>query len=134
VNVVAVADTHAALWHLYDDPRLSLVADRFLMDATSSRRKIAVSSISLVEVAYLVEKGRIWPTAFDDLTNVLADPDHLFVEFPVTQSVADSLRQVPRTAVPDMPDRIIAATGLHFGVPVLSRDGRIRAANLKTIW
>jgi PIN domain nuclease of toxin-antitoxin system len=134
VNIVDVADTHAALWHLYDDPRLLVTADIFLMDATSARHKIAISSISLVEVAYLVEKARIWPTAFDDLVNVLADPDHIFVEVPVTKLNSDALRRVPRAAVPDMPDRIIAATGLHLDVPVLSRDSRIRAANLKTIW
>jgi PIN domain nuclease of toxin-antitoxin system len=33
-----------------------------------------------------------------------------------------------------MPDRVIAATAIHFDVPIISRDGRIRAANLKTVW
>jgi PIN domain nuclease of toxin-antitoxin system len=33
-----------------------------------------------------------------------------------------------------MPDRIVAATALHYGVPVISRDGRIRASNIRTIW
>jgi predicted nucleic acid-binding protein len=44
------------------------------------------------------------------------------------------MRRVSRDEVPDLPDRIIAATAQFFGVPVLSRDGRIRAANIKTIW
>jgi predicted nucleic acid-binding protein len=44
------------------------------------------------------------------------------------------MRHVPRTAVPDMPDRIVAATAVFLGVPVISRDGRIRAANLRTVW
>ncbi len=33
-----------------------------------------------------------------------------------------------------MPDRIVAATAVYLGVPVISRDGRIRAANLQTVW
>ena len=33
-----------------------------------------------------------------------------------------------------MPDRIVAATGVYFGVPVISRDGRIRASNVRTVW
>jgi predicted nucleic acid-binding protein len=33
-----------------------------------------------------------------------------------------------------MPDRIIAATALHLGVPVITRDRKIRASNLKSIW
>jgi predicted nucleic acid-binding protein len=43
------------------------------------------------------------------------------------------MRRVSRDEVPDMPDRIVAATGIHLRVPVVSRDGRIRAANLKTV-
>jgi predicted nucleic acid-binding protein len=42
--------------------------------------------------------------------------------------------KVSRTDVPDMPDRIVAATALHFGVPVISRDGRIRSSAVKTVW
>jgi PIN domain nuclease of toxin-antitoxin system len=44
------------------------------------------------------------------------------------------MRQVPRAEVQDMPDRIVAATGVYFGVPVISRDRRIRATGLRTIW
>ena len=41
--------------------------------------------------------------------------------------------EVPRQNIPDLPDRVIAATALFYGVPVLSRDGRIRSSNIKTI-
>jgi predicted nucleic acid-binding protein len=44
------------------------------------------------------------------------------------------MRQVSRAEVPDMPDRMIAATVVYFRVPVLSRDRRILAASLKTVW
>ena len=44
------------------------------------------------------------------------------------------MRQVSRADVPDMPDRIVAATGIYFGVPVISRDGKIRASNVQTVW
>jgi predicted nucleic acid-binding protein len=44
------------------------------------------------------------------------------------------MRQVSRAEVPDMPDRIVAATAVYFDVPVISRDRRIRAASLKTVW
>lgn len=44
------------------------------------------------------------------------------------------MRLVPRADVPDMPDRIVAATAVYFGVPVISRDARIRASNVQTIW
>ncbi len=42
--------------------------------------------------------------------------------------------EVPRETVPDMPDRIIAATALRHNLPLLTRDSRIQAAGIKTIW
>jgi PIN domain nuclease of toxin-antitoxin system len=41
---------------------------------------------------------------------------------------------VSRAEVPDMPDRIVAATDIHLGVSVISRDGNIRASSVNTIW
>lgn len=31
-------------------------------------------------------------------------------------------------------DEAVAATGIYFAAPIISRDGRIRAANLQTVW
>jgi PIN domain nuclease of toxin-antitoxin system len=132
--IAGVADTHTALWHLFDDKRLSAAAETFISDAAIARRKIAISTISLAEVVYLVEKGRLPATAYDELTKALADPEHVFTEAVMSAAIIQAMRQVPRAEVPDMPDGIVAATGVHFNVPVISRDGRIRAANLKTVW
>jgi predicted nucleic acid-binding protein len=44
------------------------------------------------------------------------------------------MRKVSRIEVPDMPDRMIAATAVYFDVPVISGDRRIRTASLNTIW
>jgi PIN domain nuclease of toxin-antitoxin system len=132
--IAAVADTHTALWHLFSDARLSATAETFIHEAAAARRKIAISSISLAEVIYLVEKGRLPPAAYDELVQALADPEHVFTEAAFTSAVVQSMRQVSRAEVPDMPDRMIAATVVYFRVPVLSRDRRILAASLKTVW
>jgi PIN domain nuclease of toxin-antitoxin system len=134
VKAVAVADTHAVLWYLYADTRLSTLARTFIHQASAAGHRIAVSSISLVEVAYLVEKNRIIPTAFEDLVHALSDPEQAFTETPLTMPISDALRRVPRLDIPDMPDRIVAATALHLAVPVISRDGRIHSSTLETIW
>jgi PIN domain nuclease of toxin-antitoxin system len=91
--IASIADTHTALWYLFNDARLSAAAGDFI-----------------------------------------DDPDHLFKEAFFTGEIVDAMRRVPRTEVPDMPDRIVAATGVYFGVPVISRDGRIRASKVQTIW
>jgi hypothetical protein len=103
--ISAIADTLTALWYLYDDRRLSAAAGDFIDQAGVRAGQIVVSSISLAE---------------------LADPEQVFSETPFTTDVGDAMRQVARAGVPDMPDRTVAAAGLYFGVPVISRDGRIR--------
>ena len=132
--IAAVADTHTALWFLFDDPRLSSAASGFIDKAAAARDKIAISSISLAEIVYLIEKTRLPAAAYDELAKALADPEHVFAEAGFTVAIVQSMRQVSRVEVPDMPDRMIAATAVYFGVPVISRDRRIRAANLHSVW
>jgi len=110
--IAGVADTHTALWHLFGDSKLSNTAASFISEAATARQKIAISSITLAELVYLVEKNRL----------------------PLSAEIVHSMRQVPRAEVPDMPDRMIAATAVYFKVPVLSRDKRILSANLETVW
>ena len=109
-------------------------AGDFIDQAAVARRRIVVSSISLAEVVYLVEKNRLPMSAYDDLKSALSDPSHVLKEAPFTVEIVDAMRQVPRIDVPDMPDRIVAATALHFGVPVISRDRRIQSSPIQTIW
>jgi predicted nucleic acid-binding protein len=113
---------------------LSAAAEAFIDEAATARRKIAISTISLAEVVYLIEKNRIPASAYDELTQALADPEHVFTEAVFSAAIVQAMRRVSRAEVPDMPDRVVAATGVYFGVPVISRDKRIRAANLKTVW
>jgi PIN domain nuclease of toxin-antitoxin system len=132
--IAGVADTHVAIWFLAGDPRLSGVAKEFFERAAAARKKIVLSPISLAEVVYLVEKKRLPASAFDDLKAALKNPNHVLEEAPFTAEVVDAMRQVSREAVPDMPDRIVSATAVFLGVPLISRDGRIRASNVQTVW
>ncbi|MGH9802608.1 MAG: PIN domain-containing protein, partial [Blastocatellia bacterium] len=52
----------------------------------------------------------------------------------LTKEVVDALIHVPREQVPEMPDRIIAAIALHLGISVISRDHKIAASVVPTIW
>lgn len=129
-----MADTHTALWHLFGDLRLSQTASELIAETAKRRDKIALSTISLAELVYLVEKNRLPLEAYQELALALADPEHVFIEAPLTSAIVQSMQNVPRAEVPDMPDRIIAATAVYFNVPVISRDRRILAASVKTIW
>ncbi len=134
MDFAAVADTHAALWFLFGDIRLSDAASLFINGAAANGLRIAVSPISLVETIYLTEKNRIPAGAFRDLKAALADPNHVFKEVAFTVDVAEAMLQVSRESIPDMPDRIVAATATYLGVPALSRDGRIRTSHIQSLW
>lgn len=54
--------------------------------------------------------------------------------YSVDAIVTDALERIPRSIVPDLPDRIVAATALHLGVPLITRDRRVQSAGIATIW
>ena len=58
----------------------------------------------------------------------------MLIEVPFDRGMALALQLVDRAQVPDMPDRIIAATAVAARVPAISRDGRIRLSSVPTIW
>jgi PIN domain nuclease of toxin-antitoxin system len=122
--IAGVADTHAALWYLFGDPRLSSSAKTFIDQAGNSGRKIVLSVMSLAEILYLIEKNRLPALAYDKLRQALSVVDYVIDEAPLTAEIIEAMRQVPRAEVPDMPDRLVAATAVYFGVPIISRDGR----------
>lgn len=126
-----VADTHTVLWYLFKNPKLSDRARRFMDDSASAGQDIAVSAISLDEIVYLIEKSRIPHEAYSALTAALADPDCVLKEAPLNADIVDALCC---EEIPDMPDRIVAATALYFNVPVISRDSRIQSSNIPVIW
>lgn len=132
--IAAIADTHTTIWYLFSDERLGRAASDFIDATIAAGNHIGISAISLAEMVYLIEKERIPVTALDDVVAAIADPKNVLKNIALDDRVAVNLRNIPRQDIPDLPDRIIAATAQLYGVPVLSRDGRIRASNIKTIW
>ena len=132
--IVAIADTHAAVWYLFSDARLGRDASAFIDATIASGNYIGISAISLAEMVYLIEKERIEPTALDDVLAAIIDPKNVLKLVALDDRIAVNMRNIPRQDIPDLPDRIIAATAQLYGIPVLSRDGRIRASTITTIW
>jgi PIN domain nuclease of toxin-antitoxin system len=56
------------------------------------------------------------------------------LEIPVDRTIVAALRRVDRVQVPELADRVIAATAHHFDLPVISRDRKITASGIPTIW
>jgi len=129
-----VVDTHARLWYVYRSPRLSYRALAAIDEALSSGDGAYVSTISLVEMTYLVEKGTQPPEALRRIEAKLEDEAAGMKEVPVDLRISRALPRIPRASVPDMPDRIIAATALHLGLPLVTRDQRLQGTLVRTIW
>jgi PIN domain nuclease of toxin-antitoxin system len=122
------------VWYLSKDFRLSLAAHEALTTATTGDDLIHIPSICLVELTYLAEKGRLPSAAREALIEALDDPAGPCTLVPLDRLVAEALQLVQRTEVPDLPDRIVAATALALQVPLISRDRKIRASQVQTIW
>lgn len=134
MTIRVVADTHAVFWYLYNDSRLSDAAGAVMDGIDAAGEQIAMSSIALTEMVYLLERGRIDSAAFERVLMALDRPNATLVEIPLDRAIAQAMRRIDRTQVPDLPDRVIAATALHLGVPLVSRDRKIRLSTVTTIW
>ncbi len=130
----AVTDTHALIWYLEDDPRLGAEARQCYEACERGECFIYVPTICLVEIVYLQEKGRIPVDLKMEFDAVLQTGHSGLVVADLTDGVVNAMTRVPYTEVPNMPDRIIAATAQYLGLPLMSRDRKIRLANVSTIW
>lgn len=129
-----LADTHSIIWYLFDPAHLSPAADAALSGAIRSGASVLVSAISVIEVRYLVEKNKLPPTTCDDLVAAIRDPAVPVEVVPVDLEIACTLASIPRSVIPDLPDRIIAATSVARNLPLVTRDRKIQAASIQTIW
>ena len=130
----AVTDTHALIWYLEDNPKLSTAASEVFEQCDRGEIVIYIPTICLVEIVYLQEKGRISSDFKQRLGEVLAVGDTGLVLFDLTSEVVDALAKIPKQAVPDLPDRVIAATASHLGLPLISRDHRMPLVGIPLIW
>lgn len=131
-----VTDTHSLLWYLNDSSKLSSDALTAFEKAEHNGLPIYVPAIVLIELRYLVEKGRdILESDFQLIIRNLNSSSSALTFSPLNQPVAEDLGQVSRSVVPDMPDRLIAATALSLNLPLISKDGNIqKLKNVKVVW
>lgn len=130
-----VCDTHTLIWHLQDSDSLSAKARSVLDDVEAGKAKAIIPSIVLVEMVYLAEKKRIDPELVEAALSCFhADGDNYQIAA-LDLTVTEGLRRIPRSVVPDMPDRIIAATALAMELPLLSTDPKISAlGSVQIVW
>src|ERR1700689_3770405 len=90
-----VLDTHAVVWYLQQDRRLSPRAEAEIDRALAGGHTVQLPSICLVELVYLVEKRRIPAAVAERLNQVLTDPSFGFRLAVLDQKAAEATREVP---------------------------------------
>ncbi len=130
-----VADTHALIWYIYAMPELSADAKTYMDNVATSGGYIFIPTISFVEITYLAEKGRLGANVLPRINSAIQTPNNVLKPMELTYQITVSLLQISRLTVPEMPDRIIAATALHLNLPLVTKDRKIQALqNISTIW
>lgn len=132
-----VADTHALVWYLLDDPDRRLSPDaRTALEQAESTDGIAVSVASVVDLWYVIRtRGTFTDDQLDQVVALVLDPETSLEAEPITLDVTATFRQIPRDTLGDPWDRFITATAMALGLPLVTRDGRIRESGLvDTIW
>ena len=126
-------DTHAALWLAFNDRRLSEKAREVIIGARKNSGSLAISDITLFELAMLIEKGRI--QVGSDSDSFLQELESRFVVLPINARIGSSAMALPKSYPKDPIDRIIGATALVHGLTLLTADGAIRRSKtVSTIW
>ena len=126
-------DTHVVLWLASGDVRLSKGAQAAIDDARQTGRGLAISDVTLMEIAQLSHRRRL--EFLVDLESFLSEVAHRFKVFPITVSIAIQAFELPEGYPNDPVDRIIGATALIEDIPLLTADREIRKARaVPTIW
>jgi len=129
-----VTDTHALIWYLEDSTRLSPTANQAFEECERGEIVIYIPTICLVEIVYLQEKRRISADMKSQLDAALIAGTSGMILANLTDEVVTALATITRDSIPDMPDRIIAATAKYLGLPLISRDTRMPLSGVSIIW
>ncbi len=129
-----VLDTHVWIWWLSNKEKLSKYAMRSIEQAVAES-SLVLSSISTWEIAMLVEKKRLelsinvrdWIRKTEGLS---------FVQFvPMDNTILLRSVELPGEFHADPADRMIVATALTMGLPVVTKDRKIQSyRHVETIW
>lgn len=125
-------DTHVLVWSKTDSARLSRHA-RHLIEKARRQDGVAISAISLWELALLLSRGRIQSYGSTE-SSIRSMCDGVEIK-PITVEISALSTQFPDDYPHDPAHRIIGATARAEGLTLISCDENIlRSPLLRTAW
>ena len=126
-------DTHAWIWWISGDSRLTLREREALDNLLPSERPV-LAEISLWEVAMLVERYRLELDMDLERWLAVASAPATVELARLTPAVAAEVARMPEKFHRDPADRLIVATARVMKLRVLTRDKKISAARVVPLW
>lgn len=132
-TLLILADTHIVVWLAFDQAKLSRTARTTIDRARKNSDGLAISAITLLELAALVGKSRIHLGI--SLESFLQEVETRFAVLPISSRACARTTTLPAAYPKDPADRIIGATALVEGLALLTADREIRRSKaVQTIW
>jgi PIN domain nuclease of toxin-antitoxin system len=130
---VILVDTHVVLWLAFAPDKISSNAAAAVADARKNAISLAISDITLWELAMASKKPRIGLNI--SIESFLQEVEARFLVLPISRRACLRALSLPTMYPRDPADRIIGATALVEGLPLLTSDREIRRSNaVHTIW
>jgi PIN domain nuclease of toxin-antitoxin system len=126
-------DSHVVVWLAFDEARISKQAGSAILKARENGEGLAISDISLLELARVFNRERVRLAISAE--SALAEVEGRFAVLPITGQISLRTLSLPESYPKDPADRIIGATALVQGIPLITADWEIRKSRaLSTIW
>lgn len=129
IEPLYVVDTHALIWYLLGDKKLSPTALAVFRAAERGETRLLLPAIVLAELYFANEKNKWFSDYKTVYRDILGRRFFKFLPFD-SRHVLDFDRDA---IVPEMHDRIITGVARRLGAPLISSDPLITSAAIVTV-